>query len=321
MIGELTIEQQLFKIALRIRMVELRISEDYKNWKMRCPVHLSVGQEGVSAAFALLQQKDDYVVSTHRAHAHYLAKGGDLNSMIAEIFGKITGCSKGRGGSMHLIDKSVNFMGSSAIVGNSIPVGVGLGYHIKANNEEALSFVFLGDGAVEEGSFYESASFAVLKNLPVIFVCENNGYSVYTNLLSRQKKINTIEDTARGIGLEYLKSDGNNAVEAFNSMKFLIERSKTLNRPGFIELATSRKFEHCGPDIDHFLNYRTPNEIQELENNDPLRILRDLMTRQGDVIIDEWIAGLEKQFQIEIDQAFNLASRARFPTLKEVTSN
>jgi pyruvate dehydrogenase E1 component alpha subunit len=220
---------------------------------------------------------------------------------------------------MHLIDKSVNFMGSSAIVGNSIPVGVGLGYHIKANNQDALSFVFLGDGAIEEGSFYESASFAVLKNLPVIFICENNGYSVYSNLLSRQKSINTIEDTARGIGLEYLKSDGNNAVEAFNLMKILIERSKALNKPGFIELTTSRKLEHCGPDIDHYLHYRTPNELQELDDNDPLKILRNLITQQGDLETDEWITGLEKQIQTEIDQAFTLASQARFPTLKEVT--
>ena len=153
---------------------------------MRCPTHLSVGQELVSAVFSLIAKKKDYAVSTHRGHAHYLAKGGSLKKMIAEIYGKETGTSRGKGGSMHLIDLNVNFMGTSAIVGNSIPVGVGLGLAIKLKNEKKISFVFLGDGAIEEGVFYESLNFAIVKQIPVIFICENNLYSVYSSLKVRQ---------------------------------------------------------------------------------------------------------------------------------------
>ena len=146
-------EDLRYKLLIKmhfIRLVEEEIAERYSSQKMRCPVHLSIGQEGVPAGFALAAKKTDYAVSTHRGHAHYLAKGGDVKAMIAEIYGKVTGCCKGRGGSMHLIDLDVGFLGSSAIVGNSIPIGVGAGFTHKLNNSDALSFVFLGDGAIEE---------------------------------------------------------------------------------------------------------------------------------------------------------------------------
>jgi TPP-dependent pyruvate/acetoin dehydrogenase alpha subunit len=154
-----------YKNFFRIRKTEEKISKEYHLGEIRCPVHLSIGQETVSVAFSMTQQLSDTAISTHRAHAHYLAKGGNLNKMIAEIYGKVTGCSRGRGGSMHLVDKDVGFIGSSAIVGNSIPVGVGYSLAKKLNNDNSITYIFLGDGAIEEGSFYESINFAILKNL------------------------------------------------------------------------------------------------------------------------------------------------------------
>lgn len=136
---------------------------------MRCPTHLSIGQEAVAAALGICTKIDDMAVSTHRGHAHYLGKGGCLKSMIAELYGKSTGCSNGKGGSMHLIDRSVGFMGTSAIVGNSIPVGVGLALAARIRKTNQLACIFLGDGATEEGSFYESANFSVLKNCQYYF--------------------------------------------------------------------------------------------------------------------------------------------------------
>ena len=171
---------------LRIRMIEESLAENYSKQKMRTPVHLSIGQEAAAAASGAVLNKTDYAVSSHRAHAHYLAKGGNLNAMIAEIHGKVTGCCRGRGGSMHLIDQSVGFMGSTAIVGNTIPIGVGLGLSLQLNQGNNISCIYLGDGAIEEGVFYESLNFAVLKKLPVLFICENNLYSVYTPLHKRQ---------------------------------------------------------------------------------------------------------------------------------------
>src|SRR3990172_8211928 len=151
----------------RIRRVEEEIAARYAEWKMRCPTHLSIGQEAVAAAVGSVLQRDDFAVSGHRAHAHYLGKGGNLRAMIAELYGKATGCSRGRGGSMHLIDLAVGFEGSTAIVSNSIPVGVGLALAAKLKETGQISCVFFGDGAVEEGVFYESVNFAAVKKLPV----------------------------------------------------------------------------------------------------------------------------------------------------------
>ena len=166
----------------RIRMVEEAIAERYSEGKMRCPTHLSIGQEAVAVGVCSQLTPADYAMSTHRAHAHYLAKGGDLNRLIAEIYGKKTGCSGGLGGSMHLIDRDIGFMGSTAIVGNTIPVAVGMGLAIQNLNEDRISCVFFGDGSTEEGAFYEAASFAALRSLPVLFICENNFFSVYSPL-------------------------------------------------------------------------------------------------------------------------------------------
>ena len=150
---------KIFQICSLIRHVETEISTRYSSGKMRCPVHLSIGQEGVPAALSLLLNKKDFAVSTHRAHAHYISKGGSIKRMIAEIYGKSTGCSGGRGGSMHLTDKKKGFMGSSSIVGNSIPLGVGLGLSLKLKKSKNLSIIYLGDGAVETGAFFESINF------------------------------------------------------------------------------------------------------------------------------------------------------------------
>ena len=143
----------LYEQMYRIRTVEEVIADNYPDGKMRCPVHLSIGQEAIPAVFAQVIRASDFAVSTHRGHAHYLAKGGNLNAMIAEIYGKSTGCAKGKGGSMHLIDLGVNFMGTSAIVGNSIPVGVGLALSAQLKKTNQISCIFLGDGATEEGVF------------------------------------------------------------------------------------------------------------------------------------------------------------------------
>ena len=179
---------KLLKMMIRIRSLEERIASEYSSQEMRCPTHLSIGQEAAAAGVGLALSKKDVAVSSHRGHGHYVGKGGNLKRMMAEIYGKATGCSMGRGGSMHLIDREVGFEGTTAIVGNSIPVGVGLGLALQAKKMKNVSVIFLGDGAIEEGAFYESANFAAVRNLPVLFICENNLYSVYSPLNVRQPK-------------------------------------------------------------------------------------------------------------------------------------
>ena len=173
---------------LRIRMVEETISRRYSEWKMRCPVHLSIGQEAPAVGVMENLKKEDKIVTAHRSHAHYLAKGGNLNSMIAELYGKETGCAKGKGGSMHLIDLKAGVTAAVPIVGSTIPIGVGLSWSIKLERKKNIVVIFFGDGATEEGVFQESLDFASLHNLPVLFVCENNEFSVYSHLSKRQSK-------------------------------------------------------------------------------------------------------------------------------------
>ncbi len=203
----------------RIRAVEETIAARYREGKMRCPTHLCTGQEAVSAGVGALLRPDDFAVSTHRAHGHYLGKGGDLKAMLAEIYGKATGCSSGKGGSMHLIDESVHFMGSTSIVGGTIPVGTGLGFSIWLHGTDQVSCVFLGDGAGEEGVFYESLNFAALKKLPVLYVCENNLYSVYSPLGVRQPEGRRIHEMARSIGVRSDSGDGNDVAEVYDKAR------------------------------------------------------------------------------------------------------
>ena len=169
--------ESLYRAMLRIRRVEEAIAERYAAQEMRCPVHLSIGQEAVAAGVCAALMQQDGVFSNHRAHAHYLAKGGDLTAMLAEIYGKAEGCCKGIGGSMHMIDLSAGFMGAVPIVGATVPLAVGAAWAARLRGEDRVIAVFFGDGTFEEGAVYESINFAVLHSLPVLFVCENNLYA------------------------------------------------------------------------------------------------------------------------------------------------
>lgn len=224
---------------LRIRMVEEAIATRYPEGKMRTPVHLSIGQESAAVGVCASLDKNDLVVSTHRSHAHYLAKGGDLNAFIAELYGKATGCSGGYGGSMHLVDRSCGFMCSTSIVGGTIPVGVGMAFAKKFKGEPGVVAIFHGDAAVEEGVWHESVNFAVLHQLPVLFVCENNGFSCYTPLKDRQPREN-FADLAKAHGLWYFSSssDVSNVLSKSLDAKGLV--------PSFLEINCERWYEHCG---------------------------------------------------------------------------
>jgi len=305
---------QLYKTALRIRLVESRIAERYSEGNMRCPVHLSIGQEIPSAIFQQVVQTGDSAVSTHRAHAHYLAMGGNLPRMIAEIYGKVTGCSKGRGGSMHLIDLEKGFLGSSAIVGNSIPIGVGVGYAKKLKKDESISFIFLGDGAIEEGSFYESANFAVVHKLPVVFVVENNMYSVYTGLSARQPAGRSISKLASAIGLYCDSVDDSEISDCYSKLASLTDYARCGKGPSLIEINTYRKLEHCGPNDDDNLGYRPKVELAKFKERDLIATLEnDLSLTAQD------IDAIRTEIQKDIEDAFKFAESSPFPTFEQAT--
>jgi len=304
---------KLYKSMYRIRSVEEEIVKRYHEGRMRCPTHLSVGQEAVSAAFSQLVSKNDFAVSSHRGHAHYLGKGGKLKSMIAEIYGKKTGCSKGKGGSMHLIDLSVNFMGTSAIVGNSIPIGVGLGLSAKVKKTKQISFVFFGDGAIEEGVFYESINFATVKKLPVIFICENNLYSVYSPLSVRQPKGRSISKMVKAIGPKVLSCDGNDVIKAYKTINRAISSVKKNNGPFFLEFFTYRWLEHCGPNYDNDIGYRTKKEFEKWKKKEPILRLRKKIKNK----FHTRLKNIENEVNKEIVNAFNFAEKSDFPDKSE----
>jgi len=302
----------LFHQMYRIRMVEEEISRRYPEGKIRCPVHLSTGQESIPAAFSLSIKKNDFVVSTHRGHAHYLAKGGNLNAMIAEIYGKETGCSKGKGGSMHLIDLNVNFMGTSAIVGNSIPVGVGLALSAQLKGTDQISCIFLGDGAVEEGVFYESVNFAATRKLPVLFICENNLYSVYSPLAVRQPEGRSIAKMVEAIGVETGTCNGDDIYSSQKLMQQSVNKVRSGKGPYFLEFSTYRWREHCGHDFDNDLGYRSEKEFLEWKAKDPLLNLEESLHKAGKDLSKK-VDSIKASINSEVIAAFEFAESSKFP--------
>ena len=313
---DVRIALNIWKNIYRIRSVEERIAKKYPEGKMRCPTHLSIGQEGVPGAWAECIRINDFAVSTHRGHAHYLAKGGSLNAMLGELYGKVTGCCRGRGGSMHLVDTSVGFMGTTAIVGNSIPLGVGLALSDQLKETDHISCVFLGDGAIEEGAFYESVNFAVVRKLPVLFICENNLYSVYSPLSVRQPKDRNISAMVKAMGIQTDSGDGNDPMAAFEIMTKSVKRVRSGEGPFFLEFSTYRWREHCGHSYDNHLNYRSEQEFEEWRLKDPLlRLEKQLFDK--DITLEAILAQKRMLIEHEIDLAFQFAEESPYPEASE----
>ena len=312
--------RQLLSDMMRIRAVEEEIARRYDRQKMRCPIHLSIGQEAPAAAAGAALRKSDLAVSGHRAHAHYLAKGGNLLALIAELYGKSTGCARGKGGSMHLIDESVGFMGSTAIVGGTVPVGVGLALSSKISRRDQIVCIFLGDAVIETGVFFESVNFAKVHDLPVVFLCENNLYSVYSPLEVRQPKGRSLANMASSLGLNSHYGDGNDVIECYKIISDAIEKIRLGDGPHFVELATYRWLEHCGPNYDNHLGYRTREEFEIWKLRDPIALYRDKLFK--DSIIDQfWISLTEKNISDEISEAFIFAENSTFPNPSEAYSD
>lgn len=298
-----------YRDMLRIRMVEEAIADHYAEGEMRCPVHLSIGQEAIAVGVCEALTVSDKVYSTHRCHAHYLAKGGDLKRMFAEICGKQAGCVGGRGGSMHLMDLSKGMMASIPIVASSIPVAVGSALADKRMRTGKVTVAFIGDASIEEGVFHESANFAALHRLPVIFICENNLYSVYTPLSQRQPD-RPLTEVARAHGMPALRGDGNDVEECYNLANEAVARARNDCGPMFVLLDSYRWREHCGPNFDNHIGYRTEAEYQQWEQRCPIRQLR---ARLAAALADEREKGMAAEIAAEIEEARAFARSAPLP--------
>lgn len=300
----------LYKM-LRIRMIEEEIARRYPEGRMRCPIHLSIGQEGAAVMVCEQFHAQDLAVSTHRGHAHYLAKGGDLKRFIAELHGRVTGATRGRGGSMNLSDLDAGFVASTAIVGNTVPIGVGLAFAQKLKKNDAVTCIFLGDAAVEEGVVYESINFAVLKQMPVIFVCENNLYSVNTPIHLRQPAQRSIYEMARGMGAKVKKLNGNDVIGNLAEVQHSIDDLRKNSGVWFLEFETYRYKVHCGPE-DDLGSDRPREEFDHWFAQDPVFLLQQYLLENG-IISEEYISSSRAQIQSEISEAFVFAEQSPLP--------
>ena len=302
---------RMHRDMLRIRMVEETIADRYAEQEMRCPVHLSIGQEATAVGVCHALRHTDRVFSTHRCHAHYLAMDGDLNAMLAEIYGKVAGCIGGRGGSMHLTDPAKGMIASVPIVASSVPLAVGAALADQIDGNRNVSVAFFGDATVEEGVFHESANFASLRKLPVLFVCENNLYSVYTALRNRQPP-RQITELARAHAMNIASADGNNVVAVFEAAQQAVERARRGDGPSFLLLDTYRWREHCGPGYDNNIGYRTEAEFEAWRLRCPIEASRAKLRAQG-LLTPADEASLAADIKQEIDAAFEFAKAARLP--------
>jgi len=264
---------ELHTAISRIRRVELKIEGLYHEDEMKTPVHLCLGQEAIAAGVCANLEKDDYVFSNHRSHGHYIAKGGDLPAMIAELHCKETGCSRGRGGSMHLVDTSVGLMGSSSIVGGGIPIAVGAALASVLQRDGRVTVVFFGDGASEEGVLYESMNFAALKKLPVVFVCENNFYSVCSHQGARQVN-DDISMRPKAFALPSSRVDGIDAIDVYSKAREAVERARNGGGPSFLECRVYRWRGHSGSGDKLKDEYRKLEEWEQWMARDPLTELQ-----------------------------------------------
>jgi TPP-dependent pyruvate/acetoin dehydrogenase alpha subunit len=296
---------QLYRRMLRIRRIEEAVADAYPRQQMKCPVHLSIGQEAVAAGVCDPLTAADHLYSNHRCHAHYLAKGGDLKGMIAELHGKRTGCARGKGGSMHLVDFSVGMMGASALVAGTIPIACGSALAFQRGGKPNVAVTFFGDGATEEGILYESLNFAALKKLPVIFVCENNGYATYSGLSARQA-VDSSAEKARAFGLPATQLDGNDVLVVRDAAEAAIRRAREGGGPTYLECVTYRHRDHVGPALDHQVGYRTKEEVDSW-------IARCPLTRLAGQVPEALRSAWEKEIAAEIEEAFAFAIASPLP--------
>lgn len=304
----------LYRTMLRIRLVEESFVEPILKREIRCPVHLYSGEEAVATGVCANLKKTDYIFGNHRSHGHYLAKGGDMGKMVAEIYGKETGCSRGRGGSMHLIDPENGVLGIVPIVAGTIALALGAALASKIRKDNRVTVTFFGDGATGEGVLYESLNFAALKKLPIIFACENNLYS--THLPIKEIRVNeNISETAIPFGIKSIRVDGNNVLDVFESSRLAVQQCRDGNGPVFIEFLTYRFRGHVGPDDNiqgSHTDIRPKDEIERWLEKDPIKRLKNIISNEK-ICSESEILKIHDEVTNEVEIATNFALKSNFP--------
>jgi pyruvate dehydrogenase E1 component alpha subunit len=312
---ELEVEdlERIYRSLRLIRRVEEEVARIYPSDKIKSPVHLSIGQEAVAVGVCDVLRADDIVSPTYRGHAAFLAKGGSLRGLIAELYGKSTGVAGGKGGSMHLIDMQRNILGASAVVGTTIPVALGFALAAKRAGSDRVVVSFFGDGATEEGVFAESLNFAALHKLPVLFVCENNFYAIHTPVTRRWATQRLCERVAT-YGIPAHAFDGGDVLKLRALAADAIGRIRRGAGPEFVECRTYRWREHVGPSEDFDAGYRDRADlIPWLEG--------DQVPKLGKSLAPDRREGIDADVERDIADAISFAESSSFPNKEALHTN
>ncbi|MGE4218284.1 MAG: thiamine pyrophosphate-dependent dehydrogenase E1 component subunit alpha [Alphaproteobacteria bacterium] len=306
----MTSAAQFFKAIYRIRRTEEEIIRLYPTDKIKSPVHLSIGQEFVSVGVCEALRPDDIVFATYRSHAAYLAKGGDINGMWAELYGKRDGCARGKAGSMHLVNIPVGMMGASAIVGTTVPQSIGYAWALKQQGGGRIVVSFFGEGALDEGAMHESFNFAALKKLPILFVCENNQYAIYSHITERMPEANICERlSAYRIPARRIETGATQ--DLFAAVTDAVGRIRAGDGPQFLEVDTYRWRDHVGPGEDFYHPGRSDGTLEAWR-------AKDEVERLGAQLPAGERARIENEVETELAAAIAFAEASEYPEDSEL---
>jgi len=308
----------MYRTMVRIRICEERIAELVEERAVGTPCHLSIGQEAIAAGVCAALTRDDYVWGGHRSHGHYLAKGGDLRAMMAEILGRKTGCCEGRGGSMHLFASEVGILGTVPLVAATIPLAAGAALAAKMRGDSRVSVSFFGDGAIEEGHCHETMNLAALYKLPVVFVCENNLYASHMGLLERRAEDN-IPQVAAAHGMPGARIDGNDARAVYQAATEAVTRARGGDGPTLLECRTFRWRGHVGPSWDIDVGVQRKDELKDWLPRDPIPRLRNWLVERGCDAGE--LAAIDAAAGAEVTEAVEFARSSPFPRPDELTEH
>jgi pyruvate dehydrogenase E1 component alpha subunit len=299
-----------YKQLLLIRQIELSIGRESKKGTFRTPIHLAIGQEAIAIGVSEFLRNDDYIFGNHRSHAHYLALGCSPQGLIAEILGKKSGCSGGKGGSMHIKGTDKGFMGSMPIVAGTISIAVGAAMAIPMGSQQ-ISVSYFGDGASEEGVFHESLNFASHFNAPILFVCENNLFSSHMHIDERQNS-SSISRFAESAGISSFQVDGNNLLAVMECAERAISYVRETRKPAFIEALTYRIFSHVGFDADLDVGKNRKEDLEKWAKRDPILLLREFIESEYSVQPD-WNL-VEEEIVREVELLWEVCKNEAFPS-------
>ena len=295
---------------VRIRTFETEAGRLAEAGKIPGALHLYVGQEAVAAGIMAQLSNEDWITSTHRGHGHLIAKGGEFGRMFAELFGRATGYCKGKGGSMHISNMDLGMLGANGIVGAGPPIAVGAAFSIKYRKAPNVAVTFFGDGASNEGSFHEAANMAALYKLPILFVCENNGYGEYTAQANHQAIVD-VADRAAGYGMPGVIVDGMDAVAVYEAAEAAIDRAKRGEGPSLLECKTYRFFDHVGV-RGMGLSYRTDEELAEWQKRDPINLFESQLASL-DVLSKEEAVAIHQEVLEAVQAGIEFAESSPLP--------